>query len=86
MNQYRVSLWVESQGSLPDCDMQFQMVNVSPNSGKLAIAAFLLAGKVWARLIEVRVLSGDQWVEVARAANVTLYGTSELWLNSSSAR
>ncbi len=86
MNQYRVSLWIENQGSIPDFDVQFQVINAAPDPSTLVIAAFFLAGRHWARLVEVQVLSEDQWVVLSQAAKVTMYGASEIWFNGSSAK
>jgi hypothetical protein len=85
MNQYRVSLWRENQGDIPDMEVQFQVVGAESTPSKLAVAAFFLADKVWARWVKIEMLNGGQWLELARAFNVTLHGTPDVWFSSSQA-
>jgi hypothetical protein len=81
MNQYRVSLWMENQGDIPDVDLQFQVVNAVPKPDELVMAAFFLAGKRWARLVEVEAWNGSHWFRSLRVQNVSLNGTSDVWFS-----
>jgi hypothetical protein len=88
MNQYRVSLWIENQGDVPDVDVQFQVVGVVAQTdalrmGELVIAAFFLARRHVARLVVIEALDGGRWLEISRASRVKMNGSSEIWLNSS---
>lgn len=80
MNQYRVSLWIENEGDIPDVDLQFQVVNAVPELEQLVMAAFFLARKTWVREVRIEVLIGDQWSKLGSDSNVSLCGSSGVWV------
>ena len=82
MKQYRVSLWVENQGDIPDVDFQFQMVGAVPTFSQLVMAAFFLADKHYVPLVRVEEWDGNQWVVLFETTRVTLSGTSDVWFSS----
>lgn len=74
MNEYRVSLWVENQGDIPDFFFHFQM-NASPVASHLMIVAMLMAGTNQVCEVEIETLMGKRWVMTGEYSTLSLDGS-----------
>ena len=73
MNQYRVDLWIENEGDIPDLYFQLQM-NVEPVPYELIEAVMLLA-RCWSvRKVEICRLTAAGWSLAHGADSVTMDG------------
>jgi len=81
MNQYRVDLWIENQGDIPDKYFQFQM-NAAPEPVELVMAALFLSSCGWVREASVKFFSAGQWRVVYTRSNIALCGSAEMVLLS----
>ena len=83
MKQYRMSLWIENEGDIPDLYVHLQ-TNAVPSSYLLVVSALLLSRKGWARVVQVEVLVSEgqrtTWQTVCRHSLVSLCGSGELFL------
>jgi hypothetical protein len=79
VNQYRVSLWIENQGDIPDKYLQVQ-TNGVPEFDEVAAAAVFLAGCKWVREVQVEWFWNGVWNLVYRRTNRSLVGAEGMCL------
>jgi hypothetical protein len=73
VNQYRVSLWIENQGDIPDKYLQLQ-TNIVSEFEDVVMSAMFLARYEWVREVHVELFRGGIWFRAYARTNVSLVG------------
>lgn len=77
MNEYRVDLWIENQGDIPDLYFQVQ-TNAGVLLDELVVAALVMARIRWVERVEVQVRVGALWVWQLTRVCVSLDGVENM--------